>query len=111
MCGSIDIPMKGVPFKYEKRSNTHTKFAQDVKFSPNGDLFVSVGSDSKIFLYDGKSGDLLGECSSTGAHKGSIVSSPLNIFLFPELTLTVQDGMLVELRQQDYFHLIHGRHR
>lgn len=62
-----------MPFKYEKRSNAHTRFAQDVKFSYNGDNFVSVGSDSKIFVYDGKNGDLLGECSS-GGHKGSVVS-------------------------------------
>lgn len=75
--GLTAVSKTGVPFKYDKRSNTHTKFVQDVKFSPNGDHFVSVGSDAKIFFYDGKTGDLLGEGSGTGAHKGSIVSRRL----------------------------------
>ncbi|KLO12889.1 WD40 repeat-like protein [Schizopora paradoxa] len=64
----------GVPFKFEKLIKTHTKFVQDVQYSPNGDHFVSVGSDSKVFLYDGKTGETIGEFSSTGAHKGSIMA-------------------------------------
>ena len=53
---------------------THTKFVQDVKYSPDGDHFISVGSDTKVFLYDGKTGDTIGEFSTKGAHKGSVVS-------------------------------------
>ncbi|KAF9051714.1 WD40-repeat-containing domain protein [Panaeolus papilionaceus] len=64
----------GVPFKYEKTIKTHTKFVQDVQYAPNGDQFVSVGSDSKIFLYDGKTGDTLAEITDS-PHKGSIFAS------------------------------------
>ena len=32
----------------------HTRFIQDVKYAPSGDLFASIGSDYKAFLYDGK---------------------------------------------------------
>ncbi|KAG5219855.1 WD40 repeat protein [Salix suchowensis] len=48
-------------------------FHQDVRYDNTGDRFASVGSDSKIFLYDGKTGDTLGEITDS-PHKGSIVS-------------------------------------
>lgn len=47
---------------------------QDVRFSPSGDHFASVGSDFKIFVYDGKTGDTLGEFTES-PHTGSIVST------------------------------------
>lgn len=53
-----------VPFKYDKIISTHTRFVRDVGFSPNGDLFASVGSDGKIFFYDGKTGDVKSEASA-----------------------------------------------
>ena len=63
----------GVPFKFDKMIKTHTKFVQDVKYAASGDHFASVGSDYKAFLYDGKTGDVLGEFGGD-EHKGSIVS-------------------------------------
>jgi len=51
---------------------THTKFVQDVRYAPNGDHFASVGSDGKIFLYDGKAGETLAEFSE--GHSGTAVS-------------------------------------
>jgi WD40 repeat protein len=70
----------GVPFKYDKvmmRSlylsptstdhyrpktiKTHTKFVTDLKFALTGDAFASVGSDAKIFIYDGKTGETLAQ--------------------------------------------------
>ncbi|KAI0763094.1 WD40 repeat-like protein [Trametes elegans] len=62
---------QGVPFKYDKTIKTHTKFVQDVRFAPSGDQFASVGSDYKIFLYDGKTGDTLGEIVDS-PHTGTI---------------------------------------
>ncbi|KXN81676.1 hypothetical protein AN958_03923 [Leucoagaricus sp. SymC.cos] len=62
---------QGPPFKYERLIKTHTKFVQDVKFSPSGDHFASVGSDSKIFLYDGKTGETVAEVTDS-PHKGTI---------------------------------------
>ena len=50
---------------------THTNFVQDVRFSHSGDHFASVGSDRKLFFYDGKSGETIGDVD---AHNGSIVS-------------------------------------
>ena len=45
---------------------------QDVKYAPNGDLFVSVGSDFKIVLYNGDNGDKIADVVDS-PHKGSIV--------------------------------------
>lgn len=75
---------QGPPFKFDKLIKTHTKFVQDVKFSPSGELFASVGSDSKIFLYDGKTGETVEEVKDN-PHKGTIFAvswSPDNKFLF-----------------------------
>ncbi|OBZ67657.1 putative WD repeat-containing protein C9G1.05 [Grifola frondosa] len=53
--------LTGVPFKYEKTIKTHTKFVQDVRYAPSGEQFASVGSDAKIFIYEGKTGETLGK--------------------------------------------------
>lgn len=52
-----------MPFKYDKLLTNHTNFVRDVGFAPNGDLFASVGSDGKLYLYDGKTGELKTEAS------------------------------------------------
>ncbi|KAJ3475494.1 hypothetical protein NLI96_g11802 [Meripilus lineatus] len=62
---------QGPPYKYVKAIKTHTKFVQDVRYSPSGDHFVSVGSDAKVFLYDGKTGDTLAEVTDS-PHSGTI---------------------------------------
>ncbi|KZT03823.1 WD40 repeat-like protein [Laetiporus sulphureus 93-53] len=64
---------QGPPYKYEKSIKTHTKFVQDVRYSPSGDHFASVGSDGKIFIYDGKTGDTIGEITDS-PHTGSIMA-------------------------------------
>ena len=56
-----------VPFKYDKMISTHNRFVRDVAFSPNGELFVSVGSDGKMFLYEGKDGSVRAEIDRNGA--------------------------------------------
>lgn len=61
----------GAPYKYEKSIKTHTRFVQDARFSPSGELLVSVGSDSKVFLYDGKTGDVKADLGE-GLHSGTI---------------------------------------
>jgi hypothetical protein len=45
---------------------------QDVRYAPSGDHFASVGADAKVFLYDGKTGDVLGELAGD-AHTGTVV--------------------------------------
>jgi WD40 repeat protein len=53
---------------------THTKFVQDLRYARGGNHFASVGADAKAFLYDGKTGDVLGEFEGD-LHTGNIVSS------------------------------------
>ncbi|TIA92954.1 hypothetical protein E3P99_00414 [Wallemia hederae] len=60
----------GTPYKFNKTIKTHTKFVQDVRFSPDDSKFVSVGSDGALFVYDGASGETVHE--EPKAHSGSI---------------------------------------
>jgi WD repeat-containing protein 1 (actin-interacting protein 1) len=71
------------------KSHTPTKFVTDVRFSPSGDHFASTGSDAKSFLYDGKTGDVLGEFEGD-AHKGTLVSRVALITSPPILIVMVQ---------------------
>jgi len=43
-----------------------------VKYSPSGDLFASVGSDGKLFIYDGKTGEIIVDVPE--GHTGTAVS-------------------------------------
>ena len=92
--------------KYLQTIKTHTKFVQDVKFSPSGDHFASVGSDAKLFLYDGKTGDTIGEFSGD-LHKGSAVSF---IIRHEKIVMhfLLTDVRKLESGQQDDSHLIYG---
>ena len=51
---------------------------QDIKYAPSGNHFFSVGSDAKIFLYDGKEGETLGDFSDS-PHSGTVVSSFVHV--------------------------------
>src|SRR5271154_1360772 len=65
----------GAPFKFNGipgRGN-HTNFVYGVAFSPDGNHLVSVGGDRKIWLYDGKTGEVKGQIGEAeDGHKGSI---------------------------------------
>jgi WD40 repeat protein len=66
---------EGPPFKFLKGAQEHARYPNCVRYSPDGEYFVSVGSDSKIVLWDGKSGDKVKVIDSkSDAHKGSIFS-------------------------------------
>ncbi|KDQ07334.1 hypothetical protein BOTBODRAFT_38865 [Botryobasidium botryosum FD-172 SS1] len=62
----------GTPYKFEKTIREHTRFVQDVRFSPSGAHFASAGSDMKVFLYDGSTGNLVAEFKD--AHKGGVMA-------------------------------------
>lgn len=62
----------GVPFKFGKSITDHSRFVQCVRFSPNGDLFVSCGMDGRVLLYDGKTGDKVSELVG---HSGGVFSA------------------------------------
>lgn len=38
----------GFPLAYKTTITDHTRYVQEVKFSPNGEMFASVGSDGKV---------------------------------------------------------------
>ena len=62
----------GPPFRFNAASRNHSKFVYDVSFSPDGKSLVSVGADSKIFLYDGKTGESKSPLNTDHGHTGSI---------------------------------------
>jgi WD40 repeat protein len=74
--GSDDMSVNfyhAVPYKFNKSIKDHTRFVQSVKYSPDGNVFVSAGSDGKIFLYDGKEGEKICEMNDQ-VHSGTIFS-------------------------------------
>ncbi|KAI8865411.1 WD40 repeat-like protein, partial [Ramicandelaber brevisporus] len=74
----------GAPYKHELTIRDHAGFVNDVRFSPDGALFASVGQDKCIFVYDGDTGDRAVDLASAAAsaagsgseakHKGTIFS-------------------------------------
>ncbi|EWC46509.1 hypothetical protein DRE_04232 [Drechslerella stenobrocha 248] len=66
----------GPPFKFaNSMRGSHTNFIQGLSFSPDGMHLVSVGSDQKIFLWDGSTGNLVTQIQDTeNGHKGGIYS-------------------------------------
>lgn len=50
----------------------HSNFVNCVRFSPDGSKFITVSSDKKGLIYDGKTGEKIGELSSEDGHHGSI---------------------------------------
>eukprot|EP00479_Gromia_sphaerica_P004383 TRINITY_DN1515_c0_g1_i3.p1 TRINITY_DN1515_c0_g1~~TRINITY_DN1515_c0_g1_i3.p1 ORF type:complete len:462 (+),score=109.29 TRINITY_DN1515_c0_g1_i3:148-1533(+) len=66
---------EGPPFKFKQSDSTHTNYVNCLRYSPDGSQFVTCGSDKKIVLYDGKSGDktTVWEDKEDG-HEGSIYS-------------------------------------
>ncbi|KAI3409557.1 WD_REPEATS_REGION domain-containing protein [Psidium guajava] len=63
---------EGPPFKFKLSHRDHSNFVNCVRFSPDGNRFISVSSDKKGIIYDGKTGEKIGELSSDDGHKGSI---------------------------------------
>lgn len=53
----------------------HLNFVNCVRFSPDGNMFLTVGSDKKGFLFNGKTGEKLGELSMEDGHSGSIYAA------------------------------------
>ncbi|KAK4998744.1 WD40 repeat-like protein [Elasticomyces elasticus] len=64
--------LHGAPFKFNTSvRGKHDKFIFGTAFSPDGSTLVSVGSDRRIWLYDGKSGEPRSQIGE-GEHRGSI---------------------------------------
>ena len=63
----------GAPYKFADKSAQHKGFVLGTAYSPDGSIFVTVGADKQIQLYDGKTGEptkVIGD----GEHTGSIFS-------------------------------------
>lgn len=60
---------EGPPFKFKSSFKEHTNYVNCVRYSPDGSVFLSVSSDKKIHLFDGKTGEHTGEipCDHTGS--------------------------------------------
>jgi WD40 repeat protein len=68
----------GPPFKFGHTCRDHTNYVTSVRFSPDGSQFFSTGNDSKIYLYDGKTGEKTGEFKGSpkkSRHAGTIASA------------------------------------
>lgn len=65
---------EGPPFKQKDWKNDHTNFVNVVRYSPDGSKYVTGGADGKAFVYDGKTGELLGEMNEPAGriHKGGV---------------------------------------
>nr|GMD30674.1 actin-interacting protein 1-2 [Ipomoea batatas] len=63
---------EGPPFKFKQSLRHHSNFVNCLRFSPDGNKFISVSSDKKGILYDAKTGEKMGELSSEDGHQGSI---------------------------------------
>ena len=62
----------GAPFKFNTSlRGKHDKYIYGTQFSPDGSTLVSVGSDRRIWLYDGKTGEVQKQIGE-GEHNGSI---------------------------------------
>lgn len=62
---------QGPPFKFVRSHSTHSNFVNCVRFSPDGEWFLSAGSDAKLCLYDGKEGEFLKEFQKPTGLSGS----------------------------------------
>ena len=65
------LSISGPPFKFKGTKTEHARFVQSVRYSPNGEQFATGGFDGKVFIYDGKTSELIGELGSP-AHKGGV---------------------------------------
>ncbi|KAF5901470.1 WD repeat-containing protein 1, partial [Clarias magur] len=63
---------EGPPFKFKCTSTDHSRFVNCVRFSPDGNRYVSAGADGQIFIYDGKTTEKMGSLGGDKAHDGGI---------------------------------------
>ena len=73
----------------------HQRFVQSVRYSPNGDHFATGGFDGKIFIYDGKTSDLIGELGLK-IQKINNISRPIDLLFF------FQEAQLIKVECTPY---------
>lgn len=73
--GSEDLALnffEGPPFKFKKAFKEHQRFINATRFAPNGEKFISVSSDKSCFIFDGKTGDKIGQLDAAEGHKSGV---------------------------------------
>ncbi|GMI03323.1 hypothetical protein TrRE_jg11615 [Triparma retinervis] len=76
MSGSEDFKTvfyAGPPFKREGEAQVHSNYVNCVRFSPDGEAIVSVGSDKKLCVFEGKTGKHVKTVENL--HDGSIYTA------------------------------------
>jgi WD40 repeat protein len=63
---------EGPPFKWKRAIKEHSRFVNCVRFSPDGNVWASAGQDKKVFIFDGKEGEKLGELAADNGHQGGV---------------------------------------
>lgn len=63
---------EGPPFRFKLSHRDHSNFVNCVRYSPDGSKFITVSSDKKGIIFDGKTAEKIGVLSSEGGHTGSI---------------------------------------
>ena len=65
---------EGPPFKYSASYKGHTRYPNGVRYSPDGEVLVSVGADSRIVVYDAKTLEVKREIDENvlDGHKAAI---------------------------------------
>lgn len=66
---------EGPPFRFKTSHRDHSNYVNCVRFAPDGSKFITVGSDRKGVIFDGKIGEKIGELSKEGGHTGSIYAA------------------------------------
>jgi len=68
---------EGPPFKFKTTKKEHQRYVQSVRYSPDGNFWASGGFDGKIYLYEAKDSELIGEFTDDtvkggNAHGGGV---------------------------------------
>jgi WD40 repeat protein len=71
---------EGPPFKFKSSLKDHTKFVNCVRFSPDGNKVITVGSDKMGFIYDAKTGEPTSKLDTTDGHSMGTSSETLTHF-------------------------------
>ncbi|XP_048230804.1 actin-interacting protein 1-2 [Ricinus communis] len=69
---------EGPPFRFMLSHREHSNFVNCVRFSPDGSKCISVGSDKKGIIYNGKTGEIIGHLSQEQGHASSIYAVSWN---------------------------------
>ncbi|ESO90974.1 hypothetical protein LOTGIDRAFT_191449 [Lottia gigantea] len=72
--GSEDFTVgyfEGPPFKAKNNMKGHTNFVQTVRFSPDGEILATGGSDGVVLLFNGSTSEPVGSLGEK-AHKGGV---------------------------------------